>query len=135
MFSTLKTTTMEYLFYHIYFNIKKLPTNPAPGLSALVYLSLLQFLNILTIILVLNPLLQLNLKAISFDKLLYFSLFFCCILLIINYIFLYKRLNRIKKKFGKDNKFKRIIGIIVFVSYSLLSITLICLIASKFPLR
>jgi hypothetical protein len=126
---------MGYLFYHIYINIRKLPTNPAPGLSALAYLSLLEFANIMTIVVALNTILQLDLKAIPFEKQLYVSLTLCCILLITNYMYLFKRLDKLKAKFSVDNKSKRIIGILVFTIYTFFSIFLFCFIAYKYPFK
>lgn len=110
---------MKYFYYRIYKALTKIKTNNTPALNAMVLFVALQGLNVFSIFDVINHFLRIEIdkqQAMVGGLLLY------VILLIPNYVYLFRKRNEIVKQFQNETKEDKTWGLIGLLLYILVSI-------------
>jgi len=111
---------MKYYYYRIYKALTKVKTNTTPALNAMLLLVVLQGFNIYTVYIIIKYYFvwKFDNHQITIGGLALFIIVF-----IPNYIFLYRKRNKIIKRYQNETKEDRIWGTIGFLLYVVISIT------------
>jgi hypothetical protein len=111
---------VSYLYYTLYRHLLKIETNPTPAFSAIALMTLFEFFNILTIFQFLpaNPLSDNKSKNEGLLSYIVAGL----VILIINYLILFKKTSHLINKYHDESKTSMLRGTILLVSYFVLSI-------------
>jgi hypothetical protein len=111
---------MKYYYYRIYKALTKVKTNTTPALNAMVLIIILQMFNISAMYDLVNHYynLKLNFQHPVIDGILSFA-----IILIPNYFYLFRNLDKILKRYQNETKEDRIWGTIGLLLYVVISIT------------
>jgi hypothetical protein len=109
---------MRYLYYRLWQLFSKVKTNDMPATNAMIFLSICQVINILTLYFILKHHSILNIDLFETKNGIYqiiipFGLF----LYVINYLFLYKKKEKLFNKYKNDSKKQIITGNIILLSY------------------
>ena len=111
---------MRYFYYRIYKGLTKVKTNDTPALNAMILLITLQAFNILSVFGII-----IYLFRIEYDKqhgILEGILLFI-ILLVPNYIYLFRKRNEIIKRYQNESAPQKTRGVILLGLYIVISIT------------
>jgi len=110
---------MKYFYYRIYKALTKVKTNDTPALNAMVLIVALQGLNVFSIFDVINYFLRIEIdkqQAMVGGLLLY------VILLIPNYVYLFRKRNEIVKQYQNETQKDKTWGLVGLLLYILVSI-------------
>lgn len=111
---------MKYFYYRIYKALTKLKTNKTPAFNAMILVVALQGMNIFSVYMLINYFLNLefeNKQTVTMGLSLYI------ILLIPNYFYLFRKKEKIMRKYQNETKEDRTWGIIGLLLYIIVSIT------------
>jgi hypothetical protein len=111
---------MRYFYYLIYNALTKVISNDTPALNALILSVALQAMNILSVFCIINYFIKLhfeNKQVIPGAVSLYL------ILLILNYIYLFRKRDQIIERYKHESKAKKTRGSIYLLSYIVITIT------------
>jgi len=111
---------MKYFYYRIYKALTKVKTNDTPALNAMLLLIILQSCNILSIFGIINYFLKIEIEK---QQAMVGGLLLYVILLIPNYIYLFRKRNEIVKQYQNETKEDKTWGFIGLLLYILVSIT------------
>ena len=111
---------MRYFYYRIYKALTKVKTNDTPALNAMILLVVLQGFNILSVFSIIN-----YFYKWKFDKQhsIIGGLILYIILLVPNYIYLFRKRNEIVKRYENETKEDKAWGIIYVLLYIVITIT------------
>jgi hypothetical protein len=111
---------MRYFYYRIYKGLTKVKTNNTPALNAMVLLIALQAFNILSVFGIINYFFR-----FEFDKqqVIIGGISLYIILLVPNYIYLFRKRNEIIKRYQNETAPKKTRGVILLVLYIVITIT------------
>lgn len=111
---------MRYFYYRIYKGLTKVKTNDTPALNAMVLLIALQAFNILSVFGIINYFFRLE-----FDKqqVIIGGISLYIILLVPNYIYLFRKRNEIIKRYQNETAPKKTKGVILLLLYIVITIT------------
>lgn len=111
---------MRYFYYRIYKGLTKVKTNDTPALNAMVLLIALQAFNILSVFGIINYFFRLE-----FDKqqVIIGGISLYIILLVPNYIYLFRKRNEIIKRYQNETAPQKTKGVILLLLYIVITIT------------
>jgi hypothetical protein len=113
---------MRYFYYRIYKALTKIRTNNTPALNAMLLLIILQSCNVLSVFCIINYFLKLefyNQQGIIGGLALYI------ILLIPNYIYLFRKRDVIIERYHNETKEDKTWGIILLLLYVVITISVV----------
>lgn len=111
---------MRYFYYRIYKGLTKVKTNDTPALNAMILLIALQAFNILSVFGIINYFFRL-----VFDKqqVIIGGISLYIILLVPNYIYLFRKRNEIIKRYQNETAPQKKRGVILLLLYIVITIT------------
>ncbi|HRY33819.1 MAG TPA: hypothetical protein P5531_12705 [Bacteroidales bacterium] len=111
---------MRYFYYRIYKGLTKVKTNDTPALNAMILLIALQAINILSVFGIINYFFRLE-----FDKqqVIIGGISLYIILLVPNYIYLFRKRNEIIKRYQNETAPQKTKGVILLLLYIVITIT------------
>jgi hypothetical protein len=111
---------MRYFYYRIYKGLTKVKTNDTPALNAMVLLIALQAFNILSVFGIINYFFRLE-----FDKqqVIIGGISLYIILLVPNYIYLFRKRNEIIKRYQNETAPQKTKGVVLLLLYIVITIT------------
>lgn len=125
---------MRYLYYKIYQDFKRIKTNDTPALNAMIVLTLFEGMNLLTVQCLINHYFKIKIDMNSKDQIMIFSTILYLLVLLINYLLLYKKREEICLKYNNESKLKSRVGFTILILYCISSAILVYVIGSKYPL-
>jgi len=112
---------MAYVYYRIYQILKKVKSNDTPAFNSLIFLIILQALNIISLLAVGNFFKFINMTK---SQAIFYAISLFLLLLIANFLLVFRRFNKIIKKYENESKSKRRKGTLLVISYVLFSVIL-----------
>lgn len=109
------------LYYILYELLRKVKTNDNPGFNAFIGISFFQFMNILTLCGLANYFFNIE---ISKSNAVYSGIFLYIILTTVNFFILFRKKDKIKKKYQQLPKERQRKGKLCFWLYALITIAL-----------
>lgn len=113
---------MEYIYFRIYQLLSNIKTNDTPALNSMLLLVILQAFNIFSIAIIFN---SMHFYTLSKNQAYLFAITFYILLLIPNYLFLYRKLKKIISKYENEPKSVRLGRSIMVFSYIILSFVIL----------
>jgi hypothetical protein len=110
---------MRYLYYRIFSALLKVKTNDTPYLNAMILLIILQATNILTISSLTKYFYPIEL---SDNQAIYGSILLYIVLVIINYFYLFRNRDLIKRRYQNETRPKKARGIVILSIYIIITI-------------
>ena len=123
---------MRYLYYKLWQLFTKVKTNDMPATNSIFFLSMCHIANILVIHLLLDKLSITKIDLESKSEVYYFTIPLGILVMILNYIYLYKSREKIYEKYKGENERQKIIGNILIVLYIIVSFTLVFYFSPKY---
>lgn len=111
---------MRYFYYRIYKGLTKVKTNDTPALNAMVLLIALQAFNILSVFGIINYFFRLELDK---QQVIIGGISLYIILLVPNYIYLFRKRNEIIKRYQNETAPQKTKGVILLLLYIVITIT------------
>lgn len=111
---------MRYFYYRIYKGLTKVKTNDTPALNAMILLIALQAFNILSVFGIIN-----YFFGLEFDKqqVIIGGISLYIILLVPNYIYLFRKRNEIIKRYQNETAPQKTRGVVLLLLYIIITIT------------
>jgi hypothetical protein len=125
---------MKYLYYKLYYSLKKVKTNDTPATNAMFLISMIQFANVATLHVLLNYFFGIKLKLDSKNEVILFASSVGLVIYIINYFLLYKKRDEIYEKYKNESKYKKVLGFVFLVIYAIGSAIILYYFGSRYPL-
>jgi hypothetical protein len=112
---------MQYFYFRIYKALTKVKTNDTPALNAMILLIILQSFNVLTIFGIINYYCNLDFTK---QQVIIGGLSLYIILLIPNYIYLFREKDKIVKRYNNETKEDKTWGTIGLLTYIVVTVTI-----------
>ena len=125
---------MRYLYYKIFQILRRIKTNDTPATNAMILLTMFELMNIATVQCLLNHYFKIKIEMNSKDQIMIFSIILYLLVLLINYLILYKKREGICLKYNNESKLKSRVGFAILILYCVSSAILVYVIGSKYPL-
>jgi hypothetical protein len=125
---------MKYLYFKLYYCLKKVKTNDSPATNAMILLSMIHMANIATIQILFNYFFSIKIKLVSKNEVIMFAVSAGLVIYIINYFLLYKKRDEIYEKYKNESKYKKVLGYIVLVLYAIGSSIILYYFGSRYPI-
>lgn len=113
---------MRYIFYTLYRHLLKVKTNDTPAFSAIVIITMFEFLNILTVLQILPTHAGIDIENKNLGMLAY--ILAALVLLIINYFFLIKNIPSLDNKYQHASESQKLKGNVLLLGYTIVSVAL-----------
>lgn len=110
---------MNYFYFIIFLNLKKIRTNTTPGYNALLFLAVLNTVNVFSILPFFNFFFR-NRIAENNYKVVPVIIF--AIVFFVDYYFIYNKHEKIYNKYIKETRKQRVNGYILFVFYVIFTV-------------
>jgi hypothetical protein len=124
---------MEYLFYRLWQLLIGKSEEDMPPFAAMMIFSMLFLFNFITIELLLYHFCNIGYTPKDRDGVIHYSFIPITSIFIFNIFYLFRRRNKIKRKYKNESKLKKIVGNIIVATYSILSLILFFYIGSTYP--
>jgi hypothetical protein len=111
---------MRYFYYRLYKALAKVKTNDTPAFNAMFMLTILQMCNILSVFMIINYLFK---REYDNQQSTIIGASLCLILLVLNYIFLIRKRDKIVKRYQNETKENKTWGIIYVWLYIVITLT------------
>lgn len=121
-----------YIYYKIWQNFSRTKTNDMPATNAMLFVSLCHLANIFVIQIVLGHYALVNMKFSSKYEIYIYTIPLGLLVFALNYLLLYRKRDRIFKKYKNENKKQKLIGSILVMLYILASFVLVFYLGIKY---
>jgi len=111
--------TMEYIYYRIFFQLKKVKTNDTPVFNALIFLIVFQALNIISVCGVINHYIKIYLFK---NQILMIAIVFSLLLFILNFMYFFRNHKEIFKRYENETEKSKRRGIVYVLLYIIISV-------------
>lgn len=126
---------MKYLFYRLWQLLTgSNPNMDEPPMGAMTILSLFQFFNIATLDIIVHHFFDIGLKLNNENEVIIYSIVPIFIVVIFNVFYLFRRRNLIEMKYKNESTLNKKIGNFLLFAYGILSIALLIIIGSAYPI-
>lgn len=126
---------MEYLFYRLWQLLIGKSEEDMPPFGSMMIFWMLIVLNLRTIELLIYHFFDFGYTPKDKNGIILYSLIPIFAVLIFNIFYLFRRRNKIKKKYENESKFKKIVGDIALFTYGILSIVIFFVVGNAYPIR
>ena len=123
---------MKYLYYKLWQCFKRIPTNDMPATNAMIFLCMCQSANFFVIHIILATYSIVPFNFNSKTEIYGFSILIFSILTLLNYLFLYKKRDKIYDKYKDESKKQKLIGNILLILYIVGSFALVFYFGPKY---
>lgn len=124
---------MEYLFYRLWQLLIGKSEEFMPPFGSMMIINMLMTFNFSTIELLIYHFYNIGYTPKDKDEIILYSLIPFFSVLIFNFIYFFRRRNKIKQKYENESKLKKTIGNIVFFTYGILSIVMAFIVGIAYP--
>ena len=126
---------MEYLFYRLWQLLIGKSEEDMPPFGSMMFICMLEVANLATIDTLLNHFFNIGYTPKDKNGVILYSLIPIFSVLIFNIFYLFRRRNKIKIKYENESKLKKKVGNFLVFTYGILSVILIYIIGSTYPVR
>lgn len=123
---------MRYLYYKVWQNFKKTPTNDMPATNAMFFIAICQFANIFIIHLLLSVNSLASMKFGSRREIYAFTVPMSLIVFIFDYLYLYRNRDKIYEKYKDESNKHKLIGNLLLALYIIISFALVFYFGPKY---
>jgi len=124
---------MEYLFYRLWQLLIGKSEEDMPPFGSMMIFSMLFLFNFITLELLVYHFYNIGYTPKDKDEIIRYSLIPIFSILILSIFYLFRRRNKIKRKYENESKLKKIIGNIVLFTYAILSIVIFFIVGNAYP--
>lgn len=124
---------MEYLFYRLWQLLIGKSEEDIPPFISMMMFSMLLIFNLRTIELLIHYCYNIGFIHKNRDDVILYSLIPIFLILVFNIFYLFRRRNMIKMKYENETKMQKIIGNIILLTYSILSLILAFYVGNAYP--
>jgi Ca2+/Na+ antiporter len=128
----IKVIYMRYLYYKLFRIFTRIKTNDMPATNAMIFLSICHFANIFVIHIFLSLNSFVSMKFNSKTEIFSFTLPLCILVYVLNYLFLYKKRDKIFEKYKNERSINKILGNVLLILYIVGSFALVFYFGSKY---
>lgn len=124
---------MEYLFYRLWQLLIGKSEEDMPPFGSMMIFSMIFLFNLISLELLIYHFYNIGYTPNDREGVILYSLIPIFTVLIFNIFYLFRRRNKIKLKYEKEGKLKKVIGNIVLFTYAILSIVIFFIVGNAYP--
>ncbi len=126
---------MKYLYYKLCQDFKRVKSNDTPFFSALLVMCMMHNANIATLYILYCHFFNVKSQFDSKNQIILFGVIQILIIFVVDYFLLYKNKVVLSEKYKYESKKKGIIGYILLFLYIIVSLFLVYIVGSNYPIR
>lgn len=115
---------MKYIYYRIWKLLSRIPTNDQPATNSVILLTIFENFNVATVYFMLQYYYKDYMVNLSFDKKI-IAIVPTSIIMLLNYLFLYKRRNNLYEKYKNESKTQNRFGYVLLFIYIIATFALL----------